>query len=272
MLNPTTSRWRGELLEHAPLSSPGIAPRPLFVYLPPSYTADHRLPLVVLHDGQNLFEPERSFAGSWRVPEAVDELDAEGMPLVVAGIPNGGERRIWEYTPFHDARHGGGGASHHLRFLLESVRPLLQRSFAVSHRREAQAVGGGSLGALVSLWALFQEPEAFGRVAALSPTTLFGGEKLRAFLERSPFVAAKIHLDCGSEEGLRRPRRKWAIRRITTAYVKRVRRLKRALVAKGYRVGRELAYLEAKGGTHSEAAWARRLPGALRFLFTDESG
>jgi hypothetical protein len=35
---------------------------------------------------------------------------------------------------------------------------------------------------------------------------------------------------------------------------------------KGYRLGHELRYEEEEEASHNEAAWARRLPGALRFL------
>jgi hypothetical protein len=39
------------------------------------------------------------------------------------------------------------------------------------------------------------------------------------------------------------------------------------LVGKGWREGRSLAYHEAEGAHHSEAAWAARLPLALEFLY-----
>jgi hypothetical protein len=35
---------------------------------------------------------------------------------------------------------------------------------------------------------------------------------------------------------------------------------------KGYGLGRDLQYQEEQEATHNEAAWARRLPNALRFL------
>jgi hypothetical protein len=38
-------------------------------------------------------------------------------------------------------------------------------------------------------------------------------------------------------------------------------------MAKGWVLGIDLAYYEADGGEHSEAAWARRMEPVLRFLF-----
>ncbi len=145
------------------------------------------------------------------------------------------------------------------------MRPLALRSFAVDRRPQGHALGGASLGALVSLWGLFASGGAFGGVLAMSPTTLFAGEALRDFLAGAEHLPARIWLDCGFEEGRRRSRRR---KRATspTAYVRRVRRLRRALEKLGYRRGEELEYLEEPGGVHHESAWARRLPAALAWL------
>ena len=42
------------------------------------------------------------------------------------------------------------------------------------------------------------------------------------------------------------------------------RLLKAALVGAGWTVGRDLHYAEYEGGTHSETAWASRLPRCSR--------
>jgi hypothetical protein len=49
--------------------------------------------------------------------------------------------------------------------------------------------------------------------------------------------------------------------------MRRLRKLRRLLEKKGYQRGVDLEWLEEPGGRHDEAAWARRLPGMLRFLF-----
>jgi hypothetical protein len=38
------------------------------------------------------------------------------------------------------------------------------------------------------------------------------------------------------------------------------------LMDKGFRKDETLLYVKEEGGEHTESAWARRLPGALRFL------
>ena len=65
--------------------------RDILVYLPPSYpTANRTYPTLYMHDGQNLFDEATSFAGEWRVDEALEALAEEGIEAIVVGVPNTG--------------------------------------------------------------------------------------------------------------------------------------------------------------------------------------
>ena len=44
-----------------------------------------------------------------------------------------------------------------------------------------------------------------------------------------------------------------------------------ALIAQGWRLKTDLHYLEARGGRHTESAWAKRVAPALKFLFPGKS-
>ena len=50
--------------------------RRIWAYLPPDYDSlpNKRYPVIYMHDGQNLFDEATSFAGEWRVDEALEEL------------------------------------------------------------------------------------------------------------------------------------------------------------------------------------------------------
>ena len=82
------------------------------VYVPQAFNDDPNrfFPVLYLHDGQNLFDPETSFikGNYWRVGETADALIASGEvePLVIVGIYNAGAKRIDEYTPLEDKRLG----------------------------------------------------------------------------------------------------------------------------------------------------------------------
>jgi hypothetical protein len=79
---------------HAGPENPGLD-RDLTVYLPPSYARGERhYPVLYMHDGQNLFDPEESFAGSWRVDLAMDHAAARGFEGIAVGIRHAGEEVV----------------------------------------------------------------------------------------------------------------------------------------------------------------------------------
>ena len=109
MVRRPRRRPRGTLerIEPGP-ETPGLDRR-LTVYLPPSYGRGERhYPVIYLQDGQNLFDPEESFAGAWRVDIAMDQAAAKGFEGIAVGIPHAGEQRLAEYSPFDDPEGGPG--------------------------------------------------------------------------------------------------------------------------------------------------------------------
>lgn len=263
------ARGKGELLISSPVGG-AVPPRPLTVYLPPGYRDGRdRFPLVVLQDGQNLFDDATSFAGAWRVERAIDELAAAGHPVIAVGVPNAEKHRIHEYAPVRDRRYGGGGGEAYNGYLVDSVLPAVGKGFRVRHDREAVGVAGASMGGLISLHAFFAWPERFGRVGAMSPSLFFGREALTRWIGRRPFPGGRVYLDIGTLEG-RRFRRRKSLPRFPSGAMRRLRKLRKRLEKLGYRRGADLEWIEESGGRHDEAAWARRLPGMLRFLFASE--
>ena len=241
--------------------------RDILVYLPPSYpTANRTYATLYMHDGQNLFDEATSFAGEWRVDEALEELAHDGLEAIVVGVPNTGANRLSEYSPFLDERFGGGRASDYVKFIVETVKPLVDSAFRTTGEREGTATIGSSMGGLISLYAFFERPDVFGAVGAVSPSVGFARAALIDYLERARFVGGRIYLDVGTHEGRPRDRDPLELRRTPAAYVQLVRKARDLLVRKGYREGRDLLYVEQEGAVHNEAAWAERLPQLLRFL------
>jgi predicted alpha/beta superfamily hydrolase len=241
--------------------------RDILVYLPPSYpTANQTYATLYMHDGQNLFDEATSFAGEWRVDEALEELAEEGIEAIVVGVPNTGAERLQEYSPFHDARFGGGRAADYVKFIVETVKPLVDAAFRTTGERDGTATIGSSMGGLISLYAFFERPDVFGAVGAVSPSVGFARGALMDYLERARFVGGRIYVDVGTNEGRPRNRDPLDLRGSPGGYVQMVRDARDRLVRKGYREGRDLMYVEEEGAVHNEAAWAERLPKLLRFL------
>jgi predicted alpha/beta superfamily hydrolase len=232
--------------------------RDVYVYLPPSYgRGDYRFPVLYMQDGQNLFDPAWSYAGSWRVDLAMTAAARLGFEAIVVGVANTGSARLDEYGPFFEPSIGAGGvADLYLEFLLETVKPQIDDQFRTLPEPEQTGIAGSSMGGLVSLWAFFHPTHAFGFAAALSPALWFGARRIFPYVEQAsaPPWHGRLYLDMGTREG--------------GHTLHDARRMRDLLAAKGYREGDTLRYVEEEGARHTEAAWRRRFKKAVPFLLS----
>jgi predicted alpha/beta superfamily hydrolase len=242
--------------------------RDLFVYLPPSYGNGQRYPVLYMHDGQNLFDGPRSYAGEWQADETMEMLSEEGIEAIIVGVANAGVRRLDEYGPFRDPRGSGGHGSEYVTFLAETVKPLIDTDFATLPDREHTGVMGSSMGGLISMYAFFRRPDIFGFAGVVSPSIWFAGRTILSYVRAASFAPGKIYLDVGTEEGPPIKLDPKATGVFKRRYAADVQTLAEMLEQKGYLPGRDLRYIEEEGGIHNEADWARRLPDALRFLLS----
>ncbi len=228
--------------------------------MPPIYDAqpERRYPVLFMQDGQNLFDPETSFikGNYWRMGETADELIVTGQiePLVIVGIYNTGAGRIDEYTPSEDNRLGGGQADAYGQMLVEELKPFIDHSYRTLSGADNCGMGGSSLGGLVSLYLGLRYTWVFSKLAVMSPSVWWHNRAILrtvAQIARKPDL--KIWLDVGTREGRRA--------------LPDVRALKRDLIKKGWKRGRDLGYMEMQGGEHSEWAWAQRVAPMVKFLF-----
>jgi predicted alpha/beta superfamily hydrolase len=240
-------------------------PRDLAVYLPPGYhdERDRRFPVLYMHDGQNLFDPDTAFVRGqhWRLGEMADMLIAEGRvePLIIVGIYHTGHSRIHEYTPTKDARIGGGQARLYGRLLVDELKPFIDQRYRTDPARERTGLGGSSLGGLVSMYLGLRHADVFGRLAVISPSVWWGKRAILRYVAKAvPKPATRIWLDMGTSE--------------SRNGIADARRLRAALVKAGWREDVDLAYSEVPDGTHTEAAWAHRVGDVLQFLYPGDFG
>lgn len=241
----------GELRVLPQLASPQLNnQRDIFVWLPTSYhSTEQRYPVIYMHDGQNLFDRALGFAGNeWEVDETLSRLIEENIEAIVVGIPNT-DKRAQEYNPFPHFWNGNG--SQYLAFIVDTVKPIVDRDFRTLPDREHTGTIGSSMGGLISLYAFFQRPDVFGFAGVMSPAFWIGGGSIYPYVEQQPFVEGKIYLDNGTRE-------------------QSARRMKHLLIEKGYCLKDNLLHVVETDGEHNEAAWARRLPNALRFLLKSD--
>ena len=243
--------------------------RDILVHLPPSYgEGQRRYPVIYMHDGQNLFDEASSYAGEWRVDETMQHLSNGGIEAIIVGVPNMEKTRLLEYSPFDDAHHGAGHGDKYLSFLVDTLKPLIDRDFRTHADRSHTGLMGSSMGGLISLYGFFRCRDVFGFAGVMSPSFWYANRAIFAYVQQAPYTPGKIYLDVGTRE-YGGSITESAARRQSRRHHAGVRRMKRLLAKKGYRPRRDLFVIEEPGAGHSEPAWARRLPLALQFLLTD---
>jgi predicted alpha/beta superfamily hydrolase len=248
---------RSSHLEHA---------RDVWVWLPPGYDASRRerYPVLYAHDGNNLFDPRSAFLGrEWRLDEVADELIRAGqLPrIVIVGVGNS-PARLDEYTWVRGTAQGqtaGGRGAAYARFLVEELKPAIDRRYRTKTTPADTAVMGSSLGGLISLYLGIHHRGTFGRLGIVSPSVWWADRAALQHAEALP-MGLRVWLDIGMHEG---------DAGTPPPAVANARALLTVLENLGYDQGAELAYFEDANGHHDEPSWSKRAPRILRFLFDD---
>jgi len=264
----------GSLYHYPRMPSNFITPRNVNVWLPPNYDEGDSIAYSVLymHDGQNLFEAEKSYIGvDWGMDQTMAALcqKEEIRPTIVVGIWNT-PKRLCEYLPqrpFCDyqspqsrcrviKRYGGVPISdNYLRFLVYELKPFVDRRYRTLTEPAFTFLMGSSMGGLISLYAICEYPHVFGGAGCLSTHWPIANRSFGRYLKaRLPKPNRhKIYLDYGDEANI-------------PGYLVRQRRVEHIIREKGYAF--ELDWLAKwyAGEPHSETAWRTRVHVPLRFL------
>lgn len=267
------------LRHYASFKLPGLLPRDVWVWTPPQYDEQReaRFPVIYMQDGQNLFIPERSYTGvTWGVAETITKLSGFGFiqPAIVVGIDNTANRE-GDYLPTRPFETPEGKAfvakikaeaaeeldrfdfvaDQYLALIVKKIKPRIDRDFRTTPEREHTLVMGSSMGGLISLYALVEYPEIFGKAGCFSThwpiLGAFTAPYLRTFLPRAGHH--QLYFDYGTGEGDRQ-------------YVPYQAVVDEIMVEKGYHQGRDWLTRVAPGGVHHEKAWRKRFHIPLRFL------
>jgi predicted alpha/beta superfamily hydrolase len=176
--------------------------RRIWIYLPPGYeNTELNYPVMYMHDGQNLFDAQTSFAGEWEVDESLNKLSAEGYQVpIVVGIDNGGGERIDEYSPWINPQYGGGEGEQYIEFIVETLKPFIDENYRTFSDRENTAIMGSSLGGLISHYGTLAHQDIFSKAGIFSPSYWFSDSLWSFTSDAGKQGAIRFYLMCGGME------------------------------------------------------------------------
>ncbi len=273
------------------------------VCVPPSYEREpgRRFPVLYLHDGQNTFTTVGTNVafgwGNWELDKTATELANAGkmQEIIMVAVDCGAERYLDYRGPaYHyleselqgmkrqpQAPGDNSRYEKYTRFLIEELKPKIDREYRTLAEATNTGVMGSSMGGVCSLALAWEHPETFGKAASLSGAfqverTNFLSNVLLAY--RGKPTPIRIYLDSGTmdysggDDG----------RQGTDAVAAQLRRI-------GWKEGKDLEHFvdlqpltdaelekaglrpdkwkEAKTSQHNEFCWRLRAWRPLVFLF-----
>jgi len=263
-------------------------PRRVVVWLPPHYSErGPKHAVLYMHDGQNLFDDQTAGYGhEWQIDEHLSKLmaDKRVRPTIVVGIWNT-PKRLQEYVPSKafaslpadyrgkvKALYGGDPLSDgYLKFIVQELRPIIDRKFDVKTDRADTFIMGSSMGGLISLYAIDEYPQIFGGAGMVSthwplvinpdgkPLSDEDYEVVSATFERYLAPALpnprnhRLYFDYGSET-------------LDAAYARYQARVDKVVARRGYTQGKNWLTKSFPGQKHNEESWASRVDIPLKFL------
>jgi len=229
-----------------------LLPRNVMVWLPFNYykNTNEHYSVLYMHDGQNIIDPSTSTLGiDWQVDEVADSLIRKNEidAMIIIGI-NNTDQRVSEYS------HNDTGTAY-MEFVVEKLKPLIDSTYRTKPEREFTATCGSSMGGLISFMLLWEYNDVFSKAICMSPafkvrqfnyvTSVYNDIKTRdikLYLYNGAIGLEEI-LQPGIDEMIS------------------------VLESKGFVEGDDFVFYQDKDGIHNEAAWAKWLPAALRYIF-----
>jgi enterochelin esterase-like enzyme len=240
--------------------------RELLIWLPPAYSrdSDHRFPLIILHDGDAIFDPALSQPSGidLAADEWVSMLSRRGMmpESIVVGVrhpegfsPEDITLRDYELSP----ELGGEG---YAGFIAQELVAHMDQHYRTIASPSSRILGGVGLGALHAFHTALRHPGIFGGLACLSTSFEDISQSLPTncaalrLLEETPTLPKnlRMHFDYGDQE-------------IDECYEGYHSLLASSLRSKGLVEGREFQIQRIPGAGHTPISWRARLGNALSF-------
>ena len=228
--------------------------RRVIVWLPPSYERDRkrRYPVLYMHDGQQVFDPQTStWKQGWEVDEWCAKLigQKELKEIIVVAVYST-EDRFVEYNP-------SLGGPQYTRFMIEELKPFIDKEYRTLPGPESTAVAGASMGGTISFFLAWTRPDIYFGAACLSPAFRFKNDQFCLNIVRGTAQPpnTRLFLYCGLGDSTEQE------------LAEGMKEMVGLLESCGFSRQRNLKISEDIAAKHNEAAWAKHSGEWLRFLF-----
>jgi alpha-glucosidase len=231
--------------------------RRIWIYLPPDYDASEKFyPVLYMHDGQNLFDEAIAFTGEWQVDETLNALyKKNNFGLIVIGIDNDGSKRMDEYSPWKNAKYKGGGEGDaYLNFIVETLKPYVDKNYRTLSDKKHTAIMGSSLGGLISHYAALKYPDTFGLIGVFSPAFGFSKTSYDFASKNSNIENVSMYFLAGDNE--------------STTMVGNMNNMISLMQANGF-AKKNMISKVVPDGQHNEKLWRENFEEAIVWLFNE---
>jgi len=264
-----------------------VTPRNVDVWLPDGYSEKEKYAVLYMHDGQMLFDREKTWNHQeWEADEVAGELIRQDATrkFIIVGISSLPNSRHSDYFPqkalellpkaTQDSileldRNGKPlfennkvDSDNYLKFIVTELKPFIDKNFSTAAGQSDTFIAGSSMGGLISFYAVCEYPAVFGGAACLSThwPGLFETEDNPVPAAFFKYFAAhlpdpkthKFYFDHGDQT-------------LDAQYKPLQDKMDAIMKAKGY-TDANFVSKEFKGLDHSETSWAVRLDQPLYFL------
>jgi len=246
--------------------------RDIIVYTPPSYYENQLKRyqnVLVMHDGQNLFNASTAFSVPWDCQVTVNALVSSGQmeEVVIVGAYNT-PARLDEYTYSYDPCYqtdlrgncvgGGGDGDLYLDFLIETMLPWVEPQFRIDVTRDRLGILGSSLGGLISCYGAWTRPSVFGKGGCMSSSFWWNTEDFNNVILKNYPRPDKDTLYVDSGTCCPNP--------IGDDHYQTLRVVD-SMQDLGYTMNKDLFYYVDEGASHNELYWGLRFNEPMRALY-----
>ncbi len=175
----------------------------LQILLPGGYkNSNKKYPVVYLMDSQWDFPLVKSIYGQQYFDGFIPELIVVGITWGGTN-PNPDSLRARDYTPTNDGRQKqSGGADKFFSFMRTELFPFIENNYKTDNKN--RTIMGCSLGGLITMYALFAQPDMFTGYAAASPAIGWDKEVIyqyeKKYFESHSSLPARLYMTIGGVE------------------------------------------------------------------------